>query len=256
MARTIFTRLANVEVFSKRIVSTNLTHQVVFNGLPYSLEGAARDLSKAGTQLGERALYAYLATQTGDFQVLSGFTKGPTSAALAVNPEKQVADSLRMELRGVNSSANLLFVPIVLHTDLSVFESRHIVWVTVDREKKQIEYYDPKGISYQSTAPKSRVIGAVIQGLRSHLNIHDFRVVENRHQHQRDIHNCGVFGLKYAKARINGTPFGSFNRTWSGDIETTRRQMAQELRNHGPSANPTVPAAPSVLVAIEDDEFT
>lgn len=97
----------------------------------------------------------------------------------------------------------LVFIPIVLDTFLGIGEP-HFVVVTVDIEKRQVEYFDPRGAGpkYELRSIQSfdGSLGTLLDACKEAIGA-EKDVKHNPTQFQNDSVSCGYFGCEYMERR-------------------------------------------------------
>ncbi len=197
-------------------------------------------LLTGGAEIGPSEVVAWakhLKTEEGkrDFSLVESWLHPLSSKTLAKKSAEEVAnaaaDILKESLKEA-PEGGLLYVPLIIGGE-GLFEPHHLVWVTADLEMKRVEYYDPKGTGLENQESASyRLVTGVIAGL---LRVSGFkRVRENLFRHQKDIHNCGVFGMFYMDKRRNES-FITFIQHKDWDMQDERRLMAGLIQSHGGS---------------------
>lgn len=106
--------------------------------------------------------------------------------------------------REIVLTENLLAYPFV-YSSSSFFSAPHIVLILVERGKKEIYYYDSRGLtSDDPTYIHYKMHESLIALGRSLFKEAPFRVIENRARHQVDSMSCGVFVATALKRLFEG----------------------------------------------------
>lgn len=125
----------------------------------------------------------------------------------------KVSNSISATIKQVKSSKNLIFIPVILKNYWSSFSwvlpqsfiPRHLVVIVVDKEKKHVEYFDPKGINpYDEKREINGYEGSLstlIIGLKSAAGTSLPNTKWNPTMFQEDHSSCGFFGAHFMMLR-------------------------------------------------------
>ena len=131
-------------------------------------------------------------------------------------------------------NANIIFIPFIFKSNSylrSLFNSAHIVLITIDIDNKTIEYYD--SLAY---APEYWVCYNKFC-MREDLDIikntcfkndPKAKIINNSLKQQYDCHSCGIYVLSYMKERLEGRSFEEITNQImnSQDIQRIRIELA------------------------------
>lgn len=85
--------------------------------------------------------------------------------------------------------------------------NKHIVVIFIDKDRKTVEYYDPRGATSNASESKRYSeldLRANLVQIRDHFFGAEGRIVENLRQHQNCRHRCGIWVSHYIFQRVMG----------------------------------------------------
>lgn len=139
---------------------------------------------------------------------------------------------------------SLYVVPVILDTSID-----HIVTFAFDMDQNRLEYFDPQGLTILdregitlANQGRPKLIDIYFEMMRQ-LGNSETRVIENRAQIQKDIHNCGAHALDYVYKRAQGMSAENAQRLGTQSIASFRQRIDDILcyaLRRGPVSDPEV----------------
>lgn len=138
----------------------------------------------------------------------------------------------------LSTTAPLLFVPFVVKG--KYFYPDHVVIITFDPQRREIQYYDPQGLPPDHPdrmTYENFNLAEAIEDLRDQWGTllgKPVGIVRNHTIHQEDTQNCAIYVCKYMDERSKGKSFEDvcINGPTHDEIIAYRDTMARELVSH------------------------
>lgn len=152
---------------------------------------------------------------------------------LTGSKKETTKEELRKE---INQGKNLIFIPVVLESPFRGYLPKgitpdHLVMICIDKEKQQVEYFDPQGGDPKNeTRRVTEFEGKSLQELLSTCNSFDREVVHNPIQLQQDHTSCGYFGAFFMFERLSND-FNSIIHSTTMNASHARSTINQKLSN-------------------------
>jgi hypothetical protein len=152
----------------------------------------------------------------------------------------------KAKLPNILDENKLLFFPIIVKG----FFIDHVLTIVVDPKNKRIEFYDSKGLTIMDRQydllfnfPDNTLLDLWKEIVNKYAKDGNWSVIENTHQQQKDLYNCGVFSVKFMIDRHEGISFENLVTSSPSfkDVSQTWRKKLMErvsqtfiLRNDSP----------------------